>query len=430
MRKTKKAFWLLAAAMSFFIGSCSNSSPSEPVNQSDDPAGSINYYDEDNFVKSDRIVTQTKVVTYDGPQYFQTSNKVDISVNDNPLFVYETRVNSQRKFSWETPETTVPLAIFDFEGKVHIKLDVKEGNVSYARVSPLVYGIEPTVKGNTIEFDLEYNDNYTVEVNGDSNRAIHLFANEIEEHPITAEEAEANPNITYIGPGVYKADAIPVESNKTIYLAGGAYVYGQIRTEGLENVTIRGRGIISGSIYTRKTEDDKTIPVEIRTSENVTLEGITFLDPAGWTIVLYKSNNITLNNIKIVTARQNGDGISVQSSSNVMVKGGFVRTWDDSLVVKNVDRGSTNHVTFDGVNVWTDLAQSMEVGYETNGPTMNDINFKNITIVHNFHKAAISLHNCDDATITNVTYQNITLEDGQMLGDDREDNDVEIGGRK
>ena len=87
-----------------------------------------------------------------------------------------------------------------------------------------------------------------------------------------------------------------------------------------------------------------------------------------------------MNNIKIITARQNGDGISVQSCKNVNINGGFVRSWDDSLVVKNVERGTTKDVTFDGVTVWTDLAQSMEVGYETNGATMNNITFKNITV--------------------------------------------------
>ena len=36
-------------------------------------------------------------------------------------------------------------------------------------------------------------------------------------------------------------------------------------------------------------------------------------------------------------------------------------------------------------------------------------------------KPVISLHNCDDAHITNVHYENITVEDGQMLGDVQDD---------
>ena len=377
-------------------------------------------------IDGDKVVYETKLVTYDGPDLMESSKQVDIKVNGESIFVYETRVNNMRKFTWEMPSIMAPVALFDFEGKVHVEITVPGETITTARVSPFGYGVQTSINDNKIEFDLSYPSNYVVEYNGDPDKAIHIFANEIEEDPITEEDAANDPSIVYIGPGLYKADAIPTESNTTIYIAGGAYVYGQIRTEGLENITIRGHGIISGSIYHRRTESEYTIPVELRTTNNVLIKDITFLDPAGWTIALWKSTNITLDNIKIISARQNGDGISVQSCENVNVYGGFVRTWDDSLVVKNEDRGSTKDILFDGVTVWTDLAQSMEVGYETYGDTMDNITFQNITIVHNFHKAAISIHNCDDADITNVTYKNITLEDGQMLGDDRDDGESDF----
>ena len=375
-----------------------------------------------NFVVPDNEVTTTKLVTYDGPEYLTESTKAKVRVNGKSLFVYETRVNHDRQFSWMTPNDMAPVVVFDFEGKVHVEVEVNE-NVSSAIVRPLMYGIKTSISGKKISFDLEYSGNYVLEYNDDSNKVVHLFAGPIEDSPITEEDAAKDDSIIYIGPGVYKADAIPVKDNTTIYLAGGAYVYGQVRAEGLKNVTIRGRGIFSGSLYNRRSESEYTIPIEMRYCDGVKIEGVTFLDPAGWTIALYKSKNIEVDNIKIITARQNGDGISVQSCENVKVTGGFVRTWDDSLVVKNVDGESTNHVEFDGVVVWTDLAQSMEVGYEANGPTMNDIKFNNIIVVHNFHKAVISMHNADDAKITNVEYTNITVEDCQTLGDNRNDNE-------
>ena len=146
--------------------------------------------------------------------------------------------------------------------------------------------------------DLKFRD---LNGDGEEENAIHLFASELEKNPITAEDAKNDDSIIYIGPGVYKADAIPVKSNSTIYLAGGAYVYGQIRTEGLENITIRGRGIISGSIYDRLSVSQYTIPIEIRSSKNIKIEDLTFLDPAGWTIALYKSKDVVLNNVKIIS---------------------------------------------------------------------------------------------------------------------------------
>lgn len=197
-------------------------------------------------VNGDKVVYESKLVTYDGPDLMESSKQVDIKVNGESIFVYETRVNNMRKFTWEMPSIMAPVALFDFEGKVHVEITVPGETITTAHVSPFGYGVQTSVKDNKIEFDLSYPSNYVVEYNGDPDKAIHIFANEIEEDPITEEDAAKDPSIVYIGPGLYKADAIPTESNTTIYIAGGAYVYGQIRTEGLENITIRGHGIISG----------------------------------------------------------------------------------------------------------------------------------------------------------------------------------------
>lgn len=353
MRTQKLVAFFLLIIMIFSLASCS-----KPANKTTETSGGEvienNYYSEDNFIVPANEVTSTKLVTYDGPEYLTSSSKVGVKVNDTDLFVYETRVNHERQFSWTLPTDMAPVVIFDFEGKVHVEITVNDTELTSAVVRPLVYGISPSIKGHVISFDLDYSGNYVVEYNDNSDNVVHIFANPIEKNPITKEQAELDPSVVYIGPGVYKADAIPVSDNTTVYLAGGAYVYGQIRAEGLHDITIRGRGIISGALYNRRSESEYTIPIEMRYCENIKIEGITFLDPAGWTVALYKSKNIELDNIKIITARQNGDGISVQSCENVNVHDGFVRTWDDSLVVKNVD----NEYMY---NYWTTYPKIMLV---------------------------------------------------------------------
>ena len=431
--KRKTIFKIAGAFFAFtlLLNACNKSNNNNNQGSSDNQSSSeqpfipldpTDYYNEENFINSTKDVTSTKLVTYQAPSLLTTSSKVEVKVENKDLFVYETRVNDRRKFSWDTPSRKVPFVNFDFEGKVHVEITVLEDvEIKSAKISPLVYGINPVIKDKTIAFDLRYNDNYTVEYNDNSDTSIHIFANPLEADVMTKEEADADPKKIYVGPGVYNAGAFPLEDGSEIYLAGGSYVYGQFSGEDFNNIKIYGRGIISGEIYQRRSESEYKLPVVLRNCKNIEINDIAFIDPAGWAITLYKCENATLNNVKIITARQNGDGISVQSSKHVRVNKGFVRTWDDSLVVKNSDRGTTDDVIFDGVTVWTDLAQSMEVGYETYGATMNDITFQNITVVHNFHKALISMHNCDDAVITNVTYKNITLEDGHMLGDDRTD---------
>ncbi len=430
MKPLKLVFVFLVVLMGIMLVGCKtteSTTSSQVINTTKkDVIEGETKINESNFVieENAKKVESTKLVTYDGPNYLTPYQGMNVKVNDKELFVYETRVNHDRQFSWTLPTSKTAVVVFDFEGEVNVEVTLTE-NIESAKVTPEIYGVTPKINGNTIYFKLQYPTSYCLEINGDSNNCLQIFANEIEtdEEHITKEEADNDDSILYIGPGVYKADAIPLDSNMTLYLAGGAYVYGQIRTEGLENISIRGRGIISGSIYNRRSESEYTLPIEIRTSKNITIEDITILDPAGWTITLYKSNNININNVHIITSRQNGDGISVQSCSDINISGGYVRTWDDSLVVKNVDGGLTNNVTFDGVTVWTDLAQSMEVGYEANGTTMNEITFKNIIVLHNFHKAVISMHNADDSKITNVKYQNIIVEDAETLGDNRTDSE-------
>lgn len=411
-RRLLIVFLILAFALSLTFAACE---PEEqpPVIPSERPV-------------ADKTVTQTKLVTYDGPSVMTSSAEAKVRVEDKELFVYDTRVNHNRSFSWSAKFDVNQAVVFDFEGRVRVEITIPSAtSLHNVVVRPLDMDVKPTVQGNVISFTLDYTGNYAVEyglteTDVASNNVVHVFANPIETDAIDPDNV---PDKTvYVGPGVYMASALPVtEDGTTVYLAGGAVVYGQIRTGNVKNLTIRGRGILAGGIYNRGKDSEFTLPIELQNCKDVTIKDITILDPAGWAVTLYRCENVAIDNLKIITARPNGDGISVQSCTNVTVKGGFVRSWDDSLVVKNVDNYSTSKITFDGVCVWTDLAQSMEVGYETYGATMTDITFKNITVLHNFHKAAMSIHNADQAQISNVTYENVTIEDARMLGDNQND---------
>jgi len=403
MKKFHKFKPIISLVLLSVIASCGDPSSSTPVTSSEPPV----------ILEE---ITETKLVTYEGPQLLESSSLASISVNGHDLFVYEVNVNHRREFAWTNDFEKNAVAYFDFEGRANVEISTAD-SVNAVKVSPLDYEITPTFSGTTINFTIEQPANYVIEINGNSNKVIHLFANPLE-IDVPSEDDE---NVIYLAPGLYDAGSIPLEAGQTLYISGGAYVYGSIRTELLDNITIRGRGIISGEIYSRLNQSDVTVPLEIRSGHNIKIEGIIILDPAGWATAIYNCDDVLIDNVKIITSRPNGDGISLQGSRNVAMKGGFVRSWDDSLVVKNNDGHVTENVLFDGVVVWTDLAQSLEVGFETNGEYMKNIEFRNITIVYNFHKAAISMHNADIATISNVKYRNITVENALNLGDNQAD---------
>ena len=232
------------------------------------------------IVETKKTVNTTKVVTYEGPSILESSGLAKVWVNDTELFVYETNVNHGRVFTFSQQNIKkVPVVIFDFEGKVNVRVKLPGIQITSAKITPAAYNITPTIDGDTVSFDLEYPTGYTLEYNNQTTDVVHIFANPLEEN--TPDPANIPSDMIYIGPGVYKSDAIPVTSGKTVYLAGGAVVYGNIRASHVENVTIRGRGIISGDIYPRTKASEFTIPFEIRNSKNIKLEGITFLDSAG-----------------------------------------------------------------------------------------------------------------------------------------------------
>ena len=353
------------------------------------------------------------VDVYPYPENMSASKDAKVFVNDQEVFVYDTRVNHQRIFSWDIPETTNPVALFDFEGKVNVEITYPY-DITSAIIRPLNKNINYTFNQRTIRFELNTPLTYVIEVNGDIESAVHLITRSIETD--TLDEDPQVDQILYYGPGVHNIGTVSLESNQTVYLSKGAWIQGKFIGIDVSHVRILGRGIISGVSYQR-TPTSAYVPIEFQLSDHITIEGITILDPAGWAIHSYFNENLYIHDIAIITARQNGDGISLQSNKHVLVEHSFIRSWDDSLVVKNYDLGNSEDIVFRNISIWTDLAQSLEIGYETYGSYIKDVTFENITIFHSLHKAAISIHNGDQSRISDITYKNIIIEHLAPIGD-------------
>ena len=50
-------------------------------------------------------------------------------------------------------------------------------------------------------------------------------------------------------------------------------------------------------------------------------------------------------------------------------------------------------------------------------PEISEVLFEDITVLYNFHKPVISIHNSDDAFVHAITYRNIVVENAFMQGD-------------
>ena len=321
--------------------------------------------------------------------------------------LYETAVCMQRFWTAEPELSLTPAAIDVQEGPYQVEIEFLRESAESAVIRPLALGILPELSGSRVRFTVPQPAQVTVEINEKPEDALHLFL----DAPDAEKPKENAPKVRYFGPGVHRDQMITVRNGETIYLDEGAVVYGQIYCGLGKNFTIAGHGVLCGSIYDRYR--DTIVPVNLSNCSGFTIRDITILDPSAWTVNLYKCRDAVIDNVKIISARSNSDGFTFQNCSNIRVSGCFVRSWDDSLVVKGYN-GDVQGITFEDCILWTDLAQSCEIGYETRAKLITDITFRNITVLHNFHKPVISIHNSDHAAVRNVLFENITVEDAQM----------------
>ena len=358
---------------------------------------------------------------YEGPKTMESSKTASVRVNGYELFVYDVMVNHEHIWNANTIPSDTPMTYFDFSGKVRVEIEMPglEHPVESAAVLPTAAGIVPEVEGGVVRFEISEPGQYTVVFNDNVNKALHLFANPPEENVPDPDD----PGVYYIGPGEWVMDAIALKDNETLYISGGAVLHSIISVTNAQNVRICGRGILDGSDYPAWNQPGSyaRVPINLDHSKNLSVEGIIVANSNCWNVNSYSSKNVEIRNVKVISGRQNGDGFTFQSCTNHTVTDCFARTWDDSLVLKNYS-GSTKGITFRNCQIWTDLAQSMEIGYETDkgytlDPEISEVLFEDITVLYNFHKPVISIHNSDDCFVHDITYRNIMVENAFMQGD-------------
>ena len=386
------------------------------------PDGYLNKKEDPSDAKQRNKVSFADKVS--GVNYYESDARLYVGETRIPL--YSVKVNKVHTFTpSDYQRGDVPVGSVSIKGKITFTLQLKAKILGVCNISPLgmnvPYEIDDTYR--TIRFSIDTPSQYTFEFK--SGLQMHLFVNSLENSAYTPS------NSIYFAKGVHdknndnrinSSNTIDLSSNQTVYLEEGAIVRAKFNAYRQSNIKILGPGFIDGSTFERSATTGKvTVPIDFNYCTNITFDTFGVLDPAGWCFNIYYCNQVSINNTKVISSRANGDGISIQSSQNVEVGNSFVRSWDDSLVVKNYpewsDRskeGTTNHVHFNNTQIYTDLAQSMEIGYECVGEVMNDITFINMTVIKATHLAPISIHNSNNANLTNVKYENITIERADM----------------
>lgn len=381
------------------------------------------------------IPAAAKVVTYPAGLGVETLGDFSVEVRQDggawqPVSVYPVKVDEVRGARHHVE--TASMACFDFDGKVDVRVISNREKVKDARVRPLSYKIIPACAGDTLTFSLDRPRNLSVEVNGDIFHNLHLFANPIDRFRPTDKEikkairnrGKKGNKLVYFGPGVHElpGDTLRVESGQTVYIDGGARVYGELIAEGVRDVKFHGRGEVHPK--------GKGAGVSVRRSKNIEAEGIMLTQiPVGG------SDSVRIDNVKSISYYGWGDGMNVFASDNVSYDNVFCRNSDDCNTVYATRKGfvgGCKNIKMENSTLWADVAHPImiglhgaatEIGIDAPADTIQNLLYRNIDILDQKEKQ-VDYQGCmaiscgDNNIVRDVTFDNIRVEDireGQLI---------------
>ena len=321
------------------------------------------------------------VLSWPAPEGEKLSEDYTLRVNGQTVPVYSCRVSAmpfnQVWPGYQRPMDQTELASFAYwgmSGPVTVEVDSKRPFQS-AAVRPTSRGVKPRIKGRLITFRLPQPAQLTLELDG-VHYALHLFA----DPPETGAPKAGDANVLYFGPGVHRPGKINLQSGQTVYVAGGAVVYTAIAGRGLTGVRILGRGIIDTSEFPRGQGGGS---IRLTNCTDVKIDGVILRDPDTWGLAASGCRNVTISRVKLIGFwRYNSDGIDLCNTQDVTIRDSFVRSFDDSIVLKGLkgrqesfgDRPVRN-IRASNLVLWCDWGRALEIGAETSTPEIVDVIF-------------------------------------------------------
>jgi hypothetical protein len=364
-------------------------------------------------------VIENRLVTYPAPvEAVENSDfKVRVRLAQGEwqeLFCYNVKVDMH-------DVRNASMVYFDCSGPVDVEVIKNTWEVEEAVIRPLSFGLECAYSGNRVTFMLDGPRKISLEVNGDRFHNLHIFANPLEENV----PDPTNPDVIYFGPGMHvlKEPQMRIPSGKTVYIAGGAVVVGALVCEHVQDVTIRGRGLLYMSDFEKTTYYRG---VEISFSRDITVEGIITIDPPHYTILIGQSEHISIRNIKTFSTRGWSDGIDMMSCSHIEIEDVFLRTSDDCIAIygqRGDFYGDSLNVTVRNSILWADVAHPMNIGThgdsENGGNIIENIVFENIDILEHHEPqrdywGCMAINPGDNNTVRNIRYENIRVEQFEL----------------
>lgn len=306
---------------------------------------------------------------------------------------------------------------FDMGETVEVMVKKNNGTIREVDIRPLNNNIRYRQTKNAILFKLDKPQYLSVEFNGDRLHNLHLFANPLE----TEIYKEAVNGVMYFGPGVHRPLDLPnnqirIPANTTVYLAPGAVLKAKLLVDGVENVRIIGRGILDHPIR----------GIEVTNAKNVTIDGITVVNPEHYTVFGAGTEGLTVKNLKSFSCKGWSDGIDLMCCRDVLIDNVFLRNSDDCIALYNHRwnwwGGSANIIVQNAV-LWADIAHPINIGGHGDsespiGEVIENLIFRQIDILEHdeddvLYQGCMAIDCGDKNLVRNVLFEDIRVENIQ-----------------
>lgn len=329
---------------------------------------------------------------------------------------YMAQVNATQPQSTETCKTghkvsKISYAMFDFIGDVFVRVVCSGKPFHKVRIRPDYKGVIANIQNDsTVQFLLFQPENVSVEFDDRTDNNLLLFTSAPPQSMADAKKAAKQQKRTfkYYAPGLYNEKTIKVESNTTVYLAGGSYFTGTFAIEDAENVSIIGRGIARPK--------NGYEGCHIHRSKNILIDGMVLNTcPVGG------SNGVRLHDVRSISHPAWGDGLNVFASENVEYDRVFCRNSDDcttAYATRKGFSGSTRHIRMKNSTLWADVAHPIFIGIHGNserGDTIENLVYENIDILCQSepqidYQGCLAINCGDNNLVRKVLFDNIRIE--------------------
>lgn len=320
------------------------------------------------------------------------------------------------------------LVSFGTDGLVRVEVTPLKVTPNSVVVRPLAKNYPHKIEGGKIILYLNEGDHATIEINGDEDIPLFLFANPLE----TNKPSPTDSGVHYYAAGkIYDLQPkVQIASGETLYIEGGAIVKGAFDVKGTDNITIAGYGILDD--FYVKAENQSLWSFKVWECNNVKVDGLTVCNMYGWSCAFLEVNDLDINNFKVIAPYNeyndvgvDNGGIDLLGCQRAKCINSFAYAHDDGILVKarkwNYGAPVKDNL-FENCIAWTvGGGNSFEIGYELHDG-VEDVTFRNIYALHSgtrnnsYRRGAVTIHNATGGTVKNINYENVHIEDPKEFG--------------